>query len=83
MSVEATGIVCYRMENVKFECYLETVDRSQVVVNLFRGSGEQVRSGEQVQDGVNDEFLMHLSADVPALEEQKIQEAEFIVIVDR
>merc|ERR1711953_1658850 len=52
-------------------------DRSQVVVNLFRGSGEQV------QDGVNDEFLMHLSADVPALEEQKIQEAEFIVIVDR
>ena len=65
------------MENVKFECYLETVDRSQVVVNLFRGSGEQV------QDGVNDEFLMHLSADVPALEEQKIQEAEFIVIVDR
>ena len=66
-----------RMENVKFECYLETVDRSQVVVNLFRGSGEQV------QDGVNDEFLMHLSADVPALEEQKVQEAEFIVIVDR
>ena len=65
------------MENVKFECYLETVDRSQVVVNLFRGSGEQV------QDGVNDEFLMHLSADVPALEEQKVQEAEFIVIVDR
>ena len=62
---------------MKFECYLETVDRSQVVVNLFRGSGEQV------QDGVNDEFLMHLSADVPALEEQKIQEAEFIVIVDR
>jgi len=58
------------MENVKFECYLETVDRSQVVVNLFRGSGEQV------QDGVNDEFLMHLSADVPALEEQKIQEAD-------
>ena len=65
------------MENVKFECYLETVDRSQVVVNLFRGPGEQV------QDGVNDEFLMHLSADVPALEEQEIQEAEFIVIVDR
>ena len=62
---------------MKFECYLETVDRSQVVVNLFRGSGEQV------QDGVNDEFLMHLSADVPALEEQKIKEAEFIVIVDR
>ena len=62
---------------MKFECYLETVDRSQVVVNLFRGSGEQV------QDGVNDEFLMHLSADVPALEEQKVQEAEFIVIVDR
>ena len=62
---------------MKFECYLETVDRSQVVVNLFRGSGEQV------QDGVNDEFLMHLSTDVPALEEQKVQEAEFIVIVDR
>ena len=62
---------------MKFECYLETVDRSQVVVNLFRGSGEQV------QDGVNDEFLMHLSAEVANQGEAKAQYAEFIVIVDR
>ena len=47
------------MENVKFECKLETVDRGQVVISLFKGSGEQL------QEGANDEFLMHLSAEVP------------------
>ena len=66
-----------RMENVKFECKLETVDRGQVVVSLFKGSGEQL------QEGANDEFLMHLSAEVPDQGEEKVQEAEFIVVVDR
>ena len=65
------------MEKVKFECRLETVDRGQVVVSLFKGSGEQL------QDGANDEFLMHLSAEVPDQGEEKVQEAEFIVVVDR
>ena len=66
-----------RMENVKFECKLETVDRGQVVISLFKGSGDQL------QDGANDEFLMHLSAEVADQGEEKIQEAEFIVVVDR
>ena len=65
------------MENVKFECKLETVERDQVVISLFKGSGEQL------QEGVNDEFLMHLSAEVPNQGEEKVQEAEFIVVVDR
>ena len=65
------------MENVKFECKLETVDRGQVVISLFKGSGEQL------QEGANDELLMHLSAEVPVQGEEKVQEAEFIVVVDR
>ena len=65
------------MENVKFECKLETVERGEVVISLFKGSKEQL------QDGANDEFLMHLSAEVPDQGEDKVQEAEFIVIVDR
>ena len=65
------------MENIKFDCKLETVDKGEVALSLFKVLEKQ-------QEGdVNDEFLMHLSADVPALEEQKVQEAEFIVIVDR
>merc|ERR1711971_183027 len=44
-----------RMENVKFECKLETVERGEVVISLFKGSKEQL-----LQDGANDEFLMHL-----------------------
>ena len=66
------------MENVKFECKLETVDRGEVVISLFKGSKEQL-----FQDGANDEFLMHLSAELPDQGEEKVQEAEFIVIVDR
>merc|ERR1711971_1102319 len=66
-----------RMENVKFECKLETVERGEVAISLFKGSKEQL------QDGANDEFLMHLSAEVPNQGEEKVQEAEFIVVVDR
>jgi len=67
-----------RMENVKFECKLETVDRGEVVISLFKGSGEQLQP-----EGANDEFLMHLSAEVPDQGEEKVQEAEFLVVVDR
>ena len=66
------------MENVKFECKLETVDRGEVVISLFKGSGEQLQA-----EGANDEFLMHLSAEVPDQGEEKVQEAEFLVVVDR
>merc|ERR1712037_369793 len=82
MEGEIVGGSCHketpvRMEDVKFECKLETVDRGQVVISLFKGSGEQL------QEGANDEFLMHLSAEVLDQGEEKVQEAEFIVIVDR
>ena len=66
------------MENVKFECRLETVERGEVVISLFKGSKEQL-----LQDGPNDEFLMYLSAEMPDQGEEKVQEAEFIVVVDR
>ena len=62
---------------MKFECKLETVERGEVVISLFKGSREQL------QDGANDEFLMHLSAEVPNKGEEKVQEAEFLVVVDR
>merc|ERR1712037_607370 len=82
MEGEIVGGSCHketpvRMEDVKFECKLETVDRGQVVISLFKGSGEQL------QEGANDEFLMHLSAEVLDQGEEKVQEAEFIVVVDR
>ena len=39
---------------------------------------------EKQQEGdVNNEFLMHLSAEVADQGEAKVQSAEFIVIVDR
>ena len=65
------------MENVMFECELETVDRGQVVISLFKGSEDQR------QKGANDEFLMHLSAEVADRGKGKVQQAEFIVVVDR
>merc|ERR1712130_1021936 len=40
--------------------------------------------GEQLQtEGANDKFLMHLNAEVPDQGEEKVQEAEFLVVVDR
>ena len=65
------------MENVQFNCVLETVSREQVVVSLFQGAGEQ-----EVQ-GANMEHLLHLEAEVPSKGEEKVQQAEFIIVVDR
>jgi len=65
------------MENIKFDCKLETVDRSEVALSLFKVLEKQQ------EDDVNNEFLMHLSAEVADQGEAKVQSAEFIVIVDR
>jgi len=65
------------MENIKFHCKLETVDKGEVALSLFKVLEKQ-QEGE-----VNDEFLMHLSAEVADQGEAKVQSAEFIVIVDR
>jgi len=65
------------MENIKFDCKLETVDKSEVALSLFKVLEKQ-QEGE-----VNNEFLMHLSAEVADQGEAKVQSAEFIVIVDR
>ena len=65
------------MENIKFDCKLETVDKGEVALSLFKVLEKQ-------QEGdVNNEFLMHLSAEVADQGEAKVQSAEFIVIVDR
>ena len=65
------------MENVKFDCRLETVAREAVAMSLFQGAKEQ---GGQ---GANDEFLLHLEAEVREQGQEKVQQAEFIVVVDR
>jgi len=65
------------MENIKFDCKLETVVRSEVALSLFKVLEKQQ------EDDVNNEFLMHLSAEVADQGEAKVQSAEFIVIVDR
>ena len=65
------------MDKVQFVCKLETVTRKEVLVSLFQSAGDQVK------DGANDEFLMHLDAEVPDQGNEKVQEAEFIIIVDR
>jgi len=65
------------MENIKFDCKLETVDKSEVALSLFKVLEKQQ------EDDVNNEFLMHLSAEVADQGEAKVQSAEFIVIVDR
>merc|ERR1712088_237938 len=65
------------MDKVQFVCKFETVQRKEVLVSLFQSASDQVK------DGVNDEFLMHLSAEVADQGEAKVQSVEFIVIVDR
>ena len=62
---------------MQFVCKLETVARKEVLISLFQSSGDQVK------DGANDEFLMHLDAEVLDQGNEKVQEAEFIIIVDR
>ena len=44
------------MDKMQFVCKLETVARKEVLISLFQSSGDQVK------DGANDEFLMHLDA---------------------
>ena len=65
------------MDKVQFSCKLETVARKEVLVSLFQSAGNQVA------DGTNNEFLMHLDAKMPDQGNEKVQEAEFIIIVDR
>ena len=65
------------MEKVQFSCKLETVAMKEVLVSLFQSAGDQVK------DGANDEFLMHLDAEMPDQGNKRVQEAEFIIIVDR
>ena len=66
-----------QMDKMQFVCKLETVARKEVLISLFQSSGNQVK------DGANDEFLMHLDAEVLDQGNEKVQEAEFIIIVDR
>ena len=65
------------MSVIQFSCKLETVAGDKSMINLFRNHDNQ---GVKPQ---NDEYLMHLEAEIPAEKEAKTQEAEFIVVVDR
>ena len=65
------------MDKVQFSCKLETVGRKEVLVSLFQSAANQVA------DGTNNEFLMHLDAQMPDKGNEKVQEAEFVIIVDR
>merc|ERR1719493_418900 len=47
------------------------------MISLFKNHENQGATAD------NDEFLMHLEAEIPAEKEVKTQEAEFIVVVDR
>ena len=66
------------MEKVDFTCKLETVDMTDVLVSLFKSADEQ-DGGEKD----NLEFLMHLDAEITDQGNEKVQEAEFIIVVDR
>ena len=66
------------MEKVDFTCKLETVDKKEVLVNLFKSVAEQ--DGGEMD---NLEFLMHLDAEITDQGNEKVQEAEFIIVVDR
>lgn len=62
---------------IEFSCKLETVAGGKSMISLFKNHDNQGAKAE------NDEFLMHLEAEIPAEKEAKTQEAEFIVVVDR
>jgi len=64
------------MSVIQFSCKLETVAGAKSMINLFQNHDKQ---GAKAQ---NDEFLMHLEAEIPAEKDSKTQEAEFIVVVD-
>eukprot|EP00090_Calanus_glacialis_P006326 TRINITY_DN14941_c0_g1_i1.p1 TRINITY_DN14941_c0_g1~~TRINITY_DN14941_c0_g1_i1.p1 ORF type:complete len:489 (-),score=135.74 TRINITY_DN14941_c0_g1_i1:72-1538(-) len=65
------------MSVIHFSCKLETVAGAKSMISLFQTHDNQ---GAKAQ---NDEFLMHLEAELPAEKDSKTQEAEFIVVVDR
>lgn len=65
------------MENIEFQCRLETVAQGEAMVSLFQGAGEQGKTG------ANDEFLLHLDAEVKDHGKEKVQQAEFIIVVDK
>ena len=65
------------MENIEFHCRLETVAQGEAMVSLFQGAGEQRETG------ANDEFLLHLDAEVNDHGKEKVQQAEFIIVVDK
>eukprot|EP00092_Neocalanus_flemingeri_P023935 GFUD01025964.1.p1 GENE.GFUD01025964.1~~GFUD01025964.1.p1 ORF type:complete len:490 (-),score=154.82 GFUD01025964.1:169-1638(-) len=65
------------MSIIQFSCKLETVAGDKSMLSLFQNHDNQ---GVKTQ---NDEYLMHLEAEISAEKEAKTQEAEFIVVVDR
>jgi len=65
------------MSVIQFSCKLETVAGAKSMISLFQNHDSQGIKEH------NDEFLMHLEAELPAEKEAKTQEAEFIVVVDR
>jgi len=66
-----------KMSLIQFSCKLETVAGDKSMINLFQADDKQ----GVLKD--NNEYLMHLEAELPAEKETKTQEAEFIVVVDR
>lgn len=65
------------METVEFTCRLETVPGDNATIRLFRTNEDQANTK------YNDEFLMHLEGEINEETQSKVQEAEFIVVVDR
>ena len=67
------------MSLIEFSCTLETVPGPKSVLSLFKDHDKQ--DHEQS----NDEYLMTIEAEIPIKSdaEEKTQEAEFIVVVDR
>jgi len=67
------------MSVIEFSCTLETIPASKSVLSLFQGHDKQDNKEN------NDEYLLTIEAEVPIKKEteEKTQEAEFIVVVDR
>ena len=64
---------------IEFSCTLETVPPAKSVLSLFKDHDKQELKEH------NDEYLMTIEAEIPIQDEkdEKPQEAEFIVVVDR
>jgi len=67
------------MSMIEFSCTLETVPPAKSVLSLFKDHDKQETKEH------NDEYLMTIEAEIPIQDEkdEKPQEAEFIVVVDR